>query len=77
MTDGRAAGPGGAAAGETRLDEAANRIFCDVLRASGRTGVIASAEAEDAPVAVVRLRPLRSLAPSPLVVSSLVALYYL
>jgi hypothetical protein len=51
MTDGRAAGQGGAVQ-EKRLDVVANDIFCDVLRASGRTGVIASAEAEAAPVAV-------------------------
>lgn len=51
MTDGRDSGVG-AVEREKNLDVMANDIFCDVLRASGRTGVIASAEEDATPVAV-------------------------
>ena len=48
------AGGAGNASGEDqkKLDVVSNEIFCEVLRISGRTGVIASAEEEDVPVAV-------------------------
>ena len=47
------AGGAGNASGEDqkKLDVVSNEIFCEVLRISGRTGVIASEE-EDVPVAV-------------------------
>ena len=51
------AGGAGNASGEDqkKLDVVSNEIFCEVLRISGRTGVIASEE-EDVPVAVEERR---------------------
>lgn len=53
---------------QKKLDVISNEVFCNALRASGRTGVIASEE-EDLPVSVEETYSGEGSNPSPLLTS--------